>query len=798
MAQAPAVVIVARHGPRLDAADQQWHLSTPTPYDPPLTYGGWNQCRALGLRVANLLHAREERLNTPGEGDGVTSHDFATVNANGKRGAEDEGAGRATRKKRRVVKHKVVIHTSPFLRCLQTSTAIAAGLAQFSPTIDTGPGQQSTVEARSRSPSHPSNASPRLRAAQGEGASPLLAPIPEPKHDLAHEVARRALQERKRYRKSKLRVDAFLGEWLNPQYFEDITPPPPSALMVKTAKAELMQNDTVEVFTPLATSSGKPSGSNSLWSGSSKRQSLDEWSQIQEALPLPTATRESRSRASTIGSDTTSPVESGRKSPFRPGSALSPLTSTLPKAELTIYHPPTPQYAVSSSDQIPRGYFAHARNACANVDFQWDSSRPPQNWGNGGELGEEWSAMHKRFRKGLGSLVEWYSRHDADDRGEDALGIEQAERREDGAVVGEQEEELVVIMVTHGAGCNALIGALTGQPVLLDVGMASLTMATRKDDAPRFPANVAKDTSPTQPPGPDQQRRGTTDLTLPNLYDMKIVASTEHLRPGSNISSSSRRATDLASVRDSLARYKRNFSSASGSSIDSQALSFYETPRSTGTQSALLGSIRRPSATPLSAPGSTLPSRMNSSLPTSIGREAAPSPPLSQGLWTPPAGRTPVLRPQLQTREAIKTEGLAQNRPDSSRALKHEEDADDPDNMALLDFSTSPPDSRPGTSAGNCADASQHASSAVGGVNAKQQTSSSAGHSIHAVPLNGRKAIELFDKEGNPLGIHDNRSPTDHGPSQGQNGSLDGTGEADKTKTSPTQPKRRWTTDQRN
>lgn len=787
-----------RHGPRLDAADQQWHLSTPTPYDPPLTYGGWNQCRALGLRIATLLHAREQKLSTPGEGDGVSSTDFATLNVNGKRGAEGGGDGEG-RKKRRVVKHKVVIHTSPFLRCLQTSTAIAAGLAQFSPTVETAQGQgqmkKSVVEQRSRSPNPLGIASPRLRAAEGGGASPKLMPVGEHKHDLAHEVARRALRERKRYRRSKLRVDAFLGEWLNPGYFEDITPPPPSAMMVRTAKAELMQNETVEVFTPMATSSGMASGSSSLWNGGARIQSLDEWSKIQESLPAPTAVRESRSRASTVGSDASSPVESGRKSPFRPGSALSPLTSTLPKPELSVYHPPTPQYAVSSSDHIPRGYVAHARNACTNVDFQWDSSRAPQNWGDGGELGEEWSGMHKRFRKGLGELVEWYSRHDVDDRGEDALGFEQAEKGEMGehgtTPNDEEEEELVVVLVTHGAGCNALIGAFTGQPVLLDVGTASLTMAVRKEDAP--PLTPPSGTSPAQAPGLPN-RRNSTVPSLPAIYDMKLIASTEHLRPSSTASASSfpRDRADLASVRDSLAQYKRNFS-GSGSSIDSQPLSFLETPRSTSNTSALLGSIRRPSAAPLSAPGSTLPSRMNSSFPG--GGELPASPPISQGLWTPPAGRTPVLRPQQhQQHEPSRLSSFGQPAVQSVPAKQTISDAGavgrvsdgDGNGLPLLDFSTSPPDSRPGTSAGKRSESSQ-----------QQPDASSIGKAL----LDTKKAdgIDGDVEDLHPLPPPKRETQTesiweDVGGGEG----VRGANETEKVeRMSPTLTKRRWTVDEK-
>ena len=84
--------------------------------------------------------------------------------------------------------------------------------------------------------------------------------------------------------------------------------------------------------------------------------------------------------------------------------------------------------------------------------------------------------------------------------------------------------DTVVVIVTHGAGCNALIGAMTGQPVLLDIGLASLTMATRKqgEDAPSLPSS------------PIRTRRGSLDLGIATRYEMEIIASTEHLRAPSN------------------------------------------------------------------------------------------------------------------------------------------------------------------------------------------------------------------------------------------------------------------------
>jgi hypothetical protein len=161
------------------------------------------------------------------------------------------------------------------------------------------------------------------------------------------------------------------------------------------------------------------------------------------------------------------------------------------------YISPSPMYAISSSDPIPSGYVAHARDACVVVDYQWDSMRAPQNWGDGGEFGEEWSSMHRRFRTGIQNMLQWYEKNAEDD------------------------VDTVVVIVTHGAGCNALIGAMTGQPVLLDIGLASLTMATRKD-------------APSLPSSPVKSRRGSLDLGLSTRYNMEVIASTEHLRTPSN------------------------------------------------------------------------------------------------------------------------------------------------------------------------------------------------------------------------------------------------------------------------
>ena len=678
--------ISRRHGARLDAADANWHLTTPTPYDPPLTYGGWTQCRALGVRIASLLQAREQSLN-----DAPTGIDSHHHNGHGSR-------------KRKRKTHKVVIHSSPFLRCIQTSVAISAGMSQYNPTtVNTA----SPPMSRSRTPSSMHSASPRLRAM--DAGSPGLAPISEPKHDFAHEIARKMLADQQQQQqhlpnpKSKLRVDAFLGEWMNPQYYEHITPPPPSALMVATAKGELMQNEHIDVYTP--TISSKSSTSN-LWGGGGNKGAgahgaADDWSHVRDALPAPSARRD---RASSVTSGASSDTGSGRRSPFKPSHAMNSQPSTMPKFETTAYIPPTPSYAVSTSDHIPRGYVAHARNSTVNVDYQWDSSRSPQAWGDGGQYGEEWTSMHRRFRRGLNDMIHWYSQHDPDDRNEDALGIDQAEHKDEDAE--EEEEDLVVVLITHGAGSNALIGAITEQPVLLDVGMASLTMAVKREDGPTLGAQSEYVSSPTEAGaeqfpsttnGNSYQRRGSYGTGLSAMYEMKIIASTEHLRPGSDPS----RASPSPFPNRSGLSNADTASRTPGNASIMAPWNLQEDRERHKTQSSALGSIRRPghanSAAAISPQVNGLQRRATQPN-TGIDHDTTPvvsgtSTPASAGggLWTPPAGRTPLLDAQRVAEDKKSTfQSLNGNHNNATTA------GDD----MVLDFSNSPPDSRPGSSGG--------------------------------------------------------------------------------------------------
>ena len=472
----------------MDAADSKWHLSSPTPYDPPLTYGGWTQSMTLGIRIAALLHAREHSLEIEDSQAGPpnlgSSHKFP---------------------KRKRKKHRVIVHSSPYLRCLQTSIAICAGLAQYS-ELTKGHGHG---HAKSPTSSFTPRLSPRLHAVDSST-------YVTPDHD-ADSASSTPTTTPGKADKPLLRIDAFLGEWLSPDYFEAITYPPTSTMMVASAKAELLRSiEQIPVaYSPLNSKGHFPGGwskgSGSVLPGSKDDSPLHSLSNINTTLPQ--IRRERASSHSSVAS-TGSTRSAHRGNPFSPTNV-----------DYIGYIPPIPSYAVSPLDPIPIGYVNHAKEACVDVDFAWDSMRDPQDWGAGGEMGEEWSSMHKRFRKGLDGMIHWYKMHGVSLLTDD--GHEGSEMREEEP---DEEADLVVILVTHGAGCNALIGGLTNHPALLDVGMASLTVAVHKEhQRPHSPTAVD---SVTSSPPPPLLRRTSVDLGFSEEYDMRLVASVDHLRPG--------------------------------------------------------------------------------------------------------------------------------------------------------------------------------------------------------------------------------------------------------------------------
>jgi broad specificity phosphatase PhoE len=413
------------------------------------------QSRKLGIRIGSLLQAWEEERAVLRDGDPNTSKEKQKDNDDGQRGT---GIGAATKRLRN---YRIVIHTSPFLRCVQTAIAASAGISLVSGT----------------------------RVAQHAKDYDAGASSTEHSHSI-----------QTRLRPSLLRLDAFLGEWLTPDYFEQITPPPGSVMMLTSAKGELLRRG--EAIEMAAANLPKPSLGNFPGGWSSPTSSAANSEQEDEAPPLERMT----AMAQALPSATTrsSSYDYTNMAPIQGRPVVSKISTAMPQG-YEGYVPPMPTYAVAPSDPIPPGYVAHARDACVEIDYQWDSMREPYNWGTGGEYGEEWSSMHQRFRTGLEKLVEWYR------SAESPTELNPSREKSPSATAEEDDTETVVVLVTHGAGCNALIGALTNRPALMDVGMSSLTMAVRKDDTPTS---------------------GSMDLAA--QYEVKLVASNDHIRTDSN------------------------------------------------------------------------------------------------------------------------------------------------------------------------------------------------------------------------------------------------------------------------
>ena len=461
---------VYRHGNRLDAADNSWVESSATPYDTPLSYGGWLQARTLGAKIASIITDAEAeyQASTSQDSDSTTGAEYTS----------DLDSKKLRRKRRRF---KVALHSSPFLRCIQTSVGISAGLCEPPGTPPPYPRINRANSLATSQVTRPvlrrPTASPVLPPI---GSEPLMSPLDLKDLTFAHRL----------FPKLVLRLDPFLGEWMSPDYFEKIAPPPSTSAMLGQAKAELLRREDYTKYTDPG-----------LQAGAAGAQG-------------------------TSSSNTQAAASSGGESPL---DTVPDMASALPGAAKPKagYIAPMPHYAISNNMQIPEGYVAHARDACLTVDYQWDSSRAPQGWGEGGAYGEEWTAMHKRFRNGVQRLVEWYAGCDnptdmdwrvappgtngAANGHHRKKWAEEQQSGDDDEDDDEEEEESVVILVSHGAGCNALIGAITHQPALMDVGVASITLAVRKPTA-------------------EALRVGVECPPVHRLYDLKMTANSDHLR----------------------------------------------------------------------------------------------------------------------------------------------------------------------------------------------------------------------------------------------------------------------------
>lgn len=496
---------MSRHGARLDAADSNWHQTASAPHDPPLTYGGWNQASLLGAEIATL--ARLLADHSPCESD---------LNASAEPTGSPEIDPVAEKRRKagnRRRKHRIVFHSSPFERCIQTAIAASAGI-NYDPRLT----------------SHHSTRFGRYVLRHGPPTSPSSPYLPEPDGgplSRLHTSIRRCL----------LRIDPFLGEWLSSSYFAGMPPPDPVNMTAAAMNELLRPSAPIEAgFVHAGISQRRASHFNHI-------AAFDDMT-LEEVSPR------HRSGSCPVGHS----------------------NCEMSNDSISGYIPPTPKYPVSSTDPIPPGYVSHARDTCVQVDHFWDSADEPLDWGDGGKYPEEWRKAHDRYCRGLHRMFHWYENEDDD---------------------VENDADTILVLVSHGAGCHALINSLTGRPLFMDVPMASLTLAVRK------PA-----------PGPGRTRQeigpaadGCGFRELRHQYDIKLTASTAHLSYGANVNSLVQRAHSTSAVR----RCRHRLSISAADTIKPQQ-------------------VQAPS------PGSE-PSLSRSSSISSVGSG------LSNGLWTPAVGR---------------------------------------------------------------------------------------------------------------------------------------------------------------
>lgn len=492
---------------------------------------------------------------------------------------------------------------------MQTAIGISAGIAQDPSPLQTSGTRDGPIPS-------PTTV---FSSVAGTQASPIVDAETSPSGRTDPEPIR--LHET---RKTILRLDAFLGEWLAPLYFDLITPPPESVMMLATAKADLLRPENYQNSFPVSPLHLHSSSQGQLWSGSPRTSptygSLGQQDGLGKYSNPPDALTRSASMSSQYG---------------RP--------SIVPPSEPGGYVAPVPNHAISLNHGVPPAFVAHARDACVKVDYQWDSMRAPLEWGDGGTLGEEWTEMHRRFRKGIQHLVDWYASSDnptdmvtktarwTSHKPEDSTGCAIEDDVEE-----DDDTEAVVILVSHGAGCNALIGGITHQPVLTDVSMASLTMAVRK---PAEELAIIEPQQSGQNGNHFHHNKTAGKIPIHEYYDLQLLASVDHIRSNSQTASSPRAASTITGAGSARGRIANPF----GSSLSNFVFNDNSGLSRSSSANPTVGGERRISGASASGPprgswasqkgGITVGSGVTSfsSKPPSSGLSRTPS----IGLWSP-------------------------------------------------------------------------------------------------------------------------------------------------------------------
>ena len=401
---------------------------------------GWKESQALGADLGAVIRDYEQNQQTPRVDsplqDASDMRDFFMAESH------------CLQRKKSV---NVIIHSSPYKRCVQTALAVGAGLGM---ALEDG----------------------LVRAVNAEDD---LVPLKE-EHNAHHSL---------RARRIKLRLDAFLGEWLTPDYFNHSASSPNTAEMISAAKVNLLRRPEV----------------------SEEAQML--LNNIQNA---------------------DFEVKKRQYSDYDNGdfffNGMTKTFSTGAKSDHSIDYQRSPQFindlAASNHqpifESLPAGLAEHASSAFVEFDHQWDSTRQAMRENDGEELEETWGAMHSRFRNGLRELLSSYTM-------ESLQKPSHAGHPQSIASEKELENETVLVIVTHGSGCNALIGTMANQPAVLEVDTSSLTMFVRKDSASSHALDASSDEPHSANIRSANLNRAVDDLS--SLYQLNFLTVKSLRRP---------------------------------------------------------------------------------------------------------------------------------------------------------------------------------------------------------------------------------------------------------------------------
>ncbi|KAF2675188.1 hypothetical protein BT63DRAFT_409294 [Microthyrium microscopicum] len=444
MPRTPDKLFVVRHGARLDEVRRQPQEEFEYFEDSPLTMGGWIQAQTTGYRIASML--LDPSLNSDGR-----------------------------------VK-RIFIHSSPFLRCIQTTIGIAAGISGFAPSI----------EVKSNLPPHTESSSSDFEPEP----LPFLQPV--------------------------VRIEPWLGEWMTKNYFR-----------VNPEDSKVDAPDPKEVFQYAFTIMGGM--------GIDYLPNCDEGDYLPPTDPAraPISKELLQDAFEAMASeDAAQEVRLNGRRNSHPPLPLSDLINGGAYDLQTGIYQNHSEYSPYPTDQIPAGVIAHARDACLAFDSEW------KGLGEGGHLDESWEVFTNRISTGFESLISWYLRnpldtaeenisqsqdapiykistHDTDidmdipdldpfdldpqdyDMAKSIMSehlAQEKERRDidhwlsllsnldtaDTALSAtdytalqsaKTDYELIVICVTHNGGCNAFQFSCSQRPVLNDFPQASLTLA---------------------------------------------------------------------------------------------------------------------------------------------------------------------------------------------------------------------------------------------------------------------------------------------------------------------------------